>query len=84
MARVAAKEVGDREVRVNAVAPGPIYTPIMQMYWGAVDRPADAAFDEPIAVRRQGNAEGVANVVLFLLGPDSSFVSGSCYSVDGA
>ncbi|KAF6822002.1 Levodione reductase 1 [Colletotrichum plurivorum] len=84
MTRVAAKEVGDREIRVNAVAPGPIYTPMMQKYWDAVDRPADAPFDEPIAFRRQGTAEEVANVVVFLLGPDSSFVSGSCYSVDGA
>ncbi|KAF6809697.1 Levodione reductase 1 [Colletotrichum sojae] len=82
--RVAAKEMGDREIRVNAVAPGPIYTPMMQKYWDTVDRPTDAPFDEPIAFRRQGTAEEVANVVVFLLGPDSSFVSGSCYSVDGA
>lgn len=56
----------------------------MQKYWDMVGRPADAAFDDPIAFRRQGTAEEVANVVLFLLGPESSFVSGSCYSADGA
>jgi len=44
----------------------------------------DAPFDEPIAFRRYGTAEEVANVVLFLLGPESSFVSGACYAVDGA
>ncbi|KAF9875402.1 short chain dehydrogenase/reductase family oxidoreductase [Colletotrichum karsti] len=84
LTRAAAKENGAREVRVNAVAPGPIYTPMMQSYWDAVERPADAPFDEPIAFRRQGTAEEVANVVVFLLGPESSFVSGSCYAVDGA
>lgn len=33
---------------------------------------------------RQGSAEEVANVIAFLLGPDSTFVSGSVYAVDGA
>ncbi|KAL2834647.1 hypothetical protein BJY01DRAFT_259457 [Aspergillus pseudoustus] len=84
LTRVAAKENGHREVRVNAVAPGPIYTPMMQGHWDQVGRPSDAPFDDPIAFRRQGTAEEVAKVILFLLGPESSFVSGSCYSVDGA
>ncbi|PSN73779.1 short chain dehydrogenase/ reductase [Corynespora cassiicola Philippines] len=84
LTRVAAKENGHREIRVNAVAPGPIYTPLMQGYWDKIERPPDAPFDEPIAFRRQGTADEVANVVVFLLGPESSFVSGSCYSVNGA
>ncbi|KAI9045466.1 SDR family NAD(P)-dependent oxidoreductase [Aspergillus affinis] len=84
LTRVAAKENGHREVRVNAVAPGPIYTPLMQASWDRMGRPSDAPFDDPIAFQRQGTAEEVANVVGFLLGPESSFVSGSCYSVDGA
>ncbi|BCS27884.1 SDR family NAD(P)-dependent oxidoreductase [Aspergillus puulaauensis] len=83
LTRVAAKENGHREVRVNAVAPGPIYTPLMQAHWDRTGRSADSPFDEPIAFPRQGTAEEVAGVVLFLLGPDSTFVSGSCYSVDG-
>ncbi|KAM5342146.1 hypothetical protein ACJ41O_015177 [Fusarium nematophilum] len=73
LSRVAAKENGHREVRVNAVAPGPIYTPLMQGFWDRIDRPSDAPFDEPIAFQRQGTAEEVANVVVFLLGPESSF-----------
>ncbi|KAL3489947.1 hypothetical protein BJX62DRAFT_252286 [Aspergillus germanicus] len=84
LTRVAAKENGHREVRVNAVAPGPIYTPMMQGHWDQVGRASDASFDDPIAFQRQGKAEEVAKVILFLLGPESSFVSGSCYSVDGA
>ncbi|KAF9884780.1 hypothetical protein FE257_001270 [Aspergillus nanangensis] len=84
LTRAAAKENGHREVRVNAVAPGPIYTPMMQGFYDRTERPEDAPFDDPIAFRRRGTAEEVANVIGFLLGPESSFVSGSCYSVDGA
>lgn len=84
LTRAAAKENGAREVRVNAVAPGAIYTPMMQKYWDETGRAPDAAFDDPSAFQRQGKAEEVANVIAFLLGPESSFVSGSVYAVDGA
>jgi NAD(P)-dependent dehydrogenase (short-subunit alcohol dehydrogenase family) len=83
LTRAAAKEVGEREIRVNAVAPGAIYTPMMQQAWDRQGRPVDAPFDEPTAFQRQGTPEEVANVVGFLLGPESTFVSGSVYSVDG-
>lgn len=84
LTRAAAQENGHREVRVNAVAPGAIYTPLMQKNWDLTGRPADAPFDDPSAFRRQGTAEETAGVVAFLLGPDSTFVSGSVYRVDGA
>ena len=84
LTRVAAKELGAREVRVNAVAPGAAYTPLMQEAWDMTSRAADAGFDDPTAFQRQGTAEEVANVVGFLLGPESTFVSGAVYSVDGA
>lgn len=84
LTKAAAQEVGGREIRVNAVAPGSIYTPMMQKAWDRIGRPKDAPFDEPTAMQRQGTAEEVANVFVFLLGPDSTFVSGACYSVDGA
>lgn len=84
LTRAAAQENGAREVRVNAVAPGAIYTPLMQKNWDLVGRSPDAPFDDPSAIRRQGTAEEVANVIAFLLGPESTFVSGSVYAVDGA
>ncbi|KAK0390514.1 hypothetical protein NLU13_0018 [Sarocladium strictum] len=83
LTRAAAKENGEREIRINAVAPGAIYTPMLQQAWDQVGRPADAPFDEPSAFQRRGTPEEVANVVGFLLGPESTFVSGSVYSVDG-
>ncbi|EWG47142.1 oxidoreductase [Fusarium verticillioides 7600] len=84
LTRAAAKENGHREVRVNAVAPGAIYTPLMKKAWDMHNRPEDAAFDEPTAFQRQGTSEECANVIAFLLGPESTFVSGSVYEVDGA
>ncbi|KAI3543955.1 short-chain dehydrogenase [Colletotrichum filicis] len=84
LTRAAANENGAREVRVNAVAPGAIYTPLMEKAWKFHDRAADAAFDEPTSFQRQGTADECGNVIAFLLGPESSFVSGSVYQVDGA
>lgn len=84
LTKAAAKENGKREVRVNAVAPGAIYTPLMQENWDLVKRPADAPFDDGAAFGRQGTADECANVIVFLLSPESRYVSGSVYSVDGA
>jgi NAD(P)-dependent dehydrogenase (short-subunit alcohol dehydrogenase family) len=84
LTEAAAKENGDREIRINAIAPGAIYTPMMQRIWDESKRPADAPFDNPTAFQRQGKAQEVANVIAFLLGPESTFVSGSVYAVDGA
>ncbi|PNP57051.1 hypothetical protein THARTR1_02893 [Trichoderma harzianum] len=84
LTRAAALENGEREIRVNSVAPGAIYTPLMQKNWDFSGRPKDAAFDDPTAFQRQGTAEETANVIAFLLGPESTFVSGSVYKVDGA
>ena len=84
LTEAAAKENGDREIRVNAVAPGAIYTPMMQKIWDESKRPSDLPFDNPTAFQRQGKAQEVATVIGFLLGPESTFVSGSVYAVDGA
>ncbi|ODA83523.1 hypothetical protein RJ55_02037 [Drechmeria coniospora] len=83
LTKAAAMENGGREIRVNSVAPGAIYTPMMEKSWASHGRPKDAPFDEPSAFQRQGTAEETAQVIAFLLGPESSFVSGSVYEVDG-
>ncbi len=68
---------------MNCVAPGAIYTPLMQRAFEKMGRAPDAPCDEPSAIKRQGSAEEVAKVVVFLLSSESSFVTGACYSVDG-
>ncbi|KAK7954467.1 hypothetical protein PG988_015161 [Apiospora saccharicola] len=84
LTKAAAKEVGPRQIRVNSVAPGAIYTPLMQENWELINRPADAPFDDGATFGRQGTAVEAANVIVFLLSPGSKYVSGSVYSVDGA
>jgi NAD(P)-dependent dehydrogenase (short-subunit alcohol dehydrogenase family) len=56
---------------------------MMQGWWDANNRPEDATFSEPSAIQRLGTAEDVAKLIAFLLGPDSTFITGSVCSVDG-
>ncbi|KAM0815024.1 hypothetical protein AB5N19_00817 [Seiridium cardinale] len=83
LTRAAALENGAREVRVNSVAPGAIYTPLMQKNWDARGRAADAPFEDPSAFQRQGTAEETANVIAFLLGPESTFLHDFALISDG-
>jgi len=74
LTRVAAKENGDREIRVNAVAPGAILTPLLAR---AREANPDEGKDNDCAIKREGMAEEIAGVVAFLLGSESGYVTGS-------
>jgi NAD(P)-dependent dehydrogenase (short-subunit alcohol dehydrogenase family) len=73
---------GEAGVRLNAVAPGPVQTPLLQ---GGLDTPGDGdmirAFKVPIG--RFGEPEEIANIVRFLLGPECAFVHGAIWYADG-
>lgn len=75
-----AKEVGSRNVRCNAIAPGFIETDMTN----DMDEKAIAAFAERIPLNRLGNGEDVANAALFLASNMSNYVSGQVISVCGA
>jgi NAD(P)-dependent dehydrogenase (short-subunit alcohol dehydrogenase family) len=84
LARGAAVELASRGIRVNAVRPGPITTPI----FGKTGLPPDAleAFAkrvEQLPLGRFGSPEEVARAALFLASDDSAFVTGHELSVDG-
>lgn len=80
MTRALAREVGKDGVTVNAVSPGPIDTDIMG---GTLsdDRKADLVAD--LVVDRVGTVDDVAAVIEFLLGPDSGYITGATYNVNG-
>ena len=85
LARTAAAELVGRGIRVNAVAPGPIVTPI----FGRTGLPKEALEQfakETVAkvpMNRFGQPEEVAAVVAFLASQDASYITGVEISVDG-
>ncbi|MEW1871919.1 SDR family oxidoreductase [Streptomyces caelestis] len=68
-----------REVRVNAVLPGPVLT----RAWDGIGEQDRQASAEQTAMGRLGRPEEVAGVINFLLGEDASFVTGASLVVDG-
>jgi NAD(P)-dependent dehydrogenase (short-subunit alcohol dehydrogenase family) len=82
LTRSAALEYAPRGVRINAVCPGTIATPMVtdMIEKGELD-PADAIANQPI--NRLGDASEIAAAVLWLCSPGASFVVGVALPVDG-
>ena len=75
----------DYPIRCNAVLPGAILTPMWELLLeGAPDR--DAAIAEmasEVPLQRMGLPRDVASLVMYLLGDDSTYVTGSDFGIDG-
>jgi NAD(P)-dependent dehydrogenase (short-subunit alcohol dehydrogenase family) len=83
-ARMFAVEFLPREIRVNAVSPGPTDTPVVGKVWPDKDVAAQAIgqMTEAVPMKRFGKAEEVAKAVLFLAF-DATFTTGVELPVDG-
>ncbi|MEM9920191.1 MAG: SDR family oxidoreductase [Bacteroidota bacterium] len=83
--RTAATELAPRKIRVNAVNPGPIYTPI----FGKTGMPEEQlngfaeAMQKRVPLKRFGQPEDIAELVAFLASNRASFITGGEYNIDG-
>jgi NAD(P)-dependent dehydrogenase (short-subunit alcohol dehydrogenase family) len=88
-----AKRLAPEKIRVNAICPGPIDTPMLRVFVARPDQQRTAGEDKEALVRlragqnpmgRTGRPEEIANAALFLISDEASFVSGAALPVDGA
>ena len=79
LTKTAAKELGRKNITVNAVAPGFIDTEMTR----ALPERLTEAVKPLIALRRLGEAEEVASVVAFLASDEASYITGQVLIVDG-
>lgn len=76
-----AEEAGPRGIRVNAVAPGPIWTPLIPGTGWDEDKVAEFGSDTPLG--RAGQPAELAGAYVFLASDDASYVSGAVLPVTG-
>lgn len=77
---VMANELGSQGIRVNAVAPGPIDTPMAQQVHTEQVR---QQWNSRVPMRRYGTPREIASAVAFLLSDDAGYVNGQILAVDG-
>ena len=80
LVKAGARESAHLGITINAVAPGLIDAPMLRQ---SLPRENDASVTGNIPLQRIGTPEDVAGAVAFLMGPDSSYITGSVIDVNG-
>ncbi len=85
LARTLSAELVDKKIRVNAIAPGPIDTPIFEKLGVPEEAVGEVkeGFASTVPMKRMGTPDEIAKAALFLASDDSSFVLGIDLAVDG-
>ena len=88
MTKVAALDYATAGLRVNAVCPGGVDTPMLQRFFESIPDPdarrqAREEFNATHPIGRIAKPEEVAAAVVFLCSPDAAFITGTTLSVDG-
>jgi NAD(P)-dependent dehydrogenase (short-subunit alcohol dehydrogenase family) len=81
LTKSAALEVAASGVRVNAVAPGPTETKMLDRFTGSAERKAGMVAGVPL--RRIGEPAEIANAIVFLASNKASFATGQVLTIDG-
>lgn len=81
LTKSAALEAAAFGVRVNAIAPGPVDTAMLDRFTGSADRKAGLLAGIPL--RRAGKPEELADAILFVASDKASFITGQIISVNG-
>ena len=86
LTRSMARDHAAEGVRVNAVGPGPIFTPYHERRaedLGQTHQSYIAEFGAETMMKRPGTAREIANGIAFLASDDASYVTGTCLFIDG-
>lgn len=92
LVKAMAKRYARENIRINAVCPGPVDTPMLRVFVARPDQQSTQGMDKEELVRtrggmapmgRPGRPEEIANAALFLLSDEASFVTGIAMPVDG-
>jgi NAD(P)-dependent dehydrogenase (short-subunit alcohol dehydrogenase family) len=81
LTKSAALEAAAFGVRVNAVAPGPVETAMLDRFTGTADRKAGLVAGVPL--KRTGRPEEIADVIVFAASSKASFITGQIIAVNG-
>ncbi len=82
LTKSAALEGAAAGVRVNAVAPGPIATGMLDRFVGGSEETKSGLLST-IPARRAGTPEEIAQTIVFLAGDKARYLTGQCLAVDG-